>query len=32
MKVQENRKIVETDNNVSPVQIGYIFVALLLVE
>ena len=32
MKVQENRKIIEADNNVSPVQVDYIFVALLLVE
>ena len=32
MKVPENREIIEADNNVSPVQIDYIFVALLLVE
>ena len=32
MKVQENREIIEADNNVSPVQTDYIFVALLLVE
>ena len=32
MKVPENRKIIKADNNVSPAQIGYIYVALSLVE